>query len=156
MLLTLPAHEVPWSADQKLAPLNAGTITTGRLATTWVYLEQVVGATVSDTLPPGYLIPKRGASNNTYGMKYPTDVAQIQCNCTWVAPTLPAATNVPYMNVSLEEFDISALQTAPNGVASMSISRTRFALFSVRFLSWGNLRLLISMQIQMVRPTSQT
>ena len=54
MLLTLPAHEVPWSADQKLAPLNAGTITTGRLATIWVYLKQVVGATVSDTLSPGY------------------------------------------------------------------------------------------------------
>jgi hypothetical protein len=136
--------EVPWSADKKLVPLNAGTITTGRLATTWVYLEQVVGATVSDTLPPGYLIPTRGASNNTYGMKYPTDVAQIQCNCTWVAPTLPAATNVSYMNVSLEEFDISALQTAPTGVASMSISRTRFSpvlsqIFLLAFVPLSNM-----------------
>jgi hypothetical protein len=133
-IFTTPV-EVPWSADQVLAPLNAGKIADAKLATNWVYLEQVVGATVSDTLPSGYLIPTRGASNSTYGMRYPTDVAQIQCNCTWVAPTLPAATNMSYMNVSLEEFDISALQTAPTGVASMSISRTRFPPFSVRFLS---------------------
>ena len=122
-----PPVDVPWSADQVLAPLNAGKIATAKLSTNWVYLEHVVGTTVSDLLPSGYIVPLRGASNDTYGMRYPTDVAQIQCNCTWVAPTLPAAMNVSYMNVSLEEFDISALQTTPNGVASMSISHTRFA-----------------------------
>jgi hypothetical protein len=121
--------EVPWSADQELAPLNVGKIETGKLATSWVYLEQVVGATVSDTLPPGYLVPTRNASNNTDGIGYPTDIAHIQCNCTWVAPTLPAAANVSYIDVSLKEFDISAIQTVPNGIASMSISDTCFAPF---------------------------
>ena len=134
-LITIPIPaEVPWSADQVLAPLNAGKIAAGKLATHWVYLEQVAGATVSDGQPPGYLIPTRGASNNTDGIRYPTDVAQVHCNCTWVAPTLPAAANVSYIDVSLKEFDISAIQAVPHGIASMSISETRFSPFQVRFI----------------------
>jgi len=129
-LITIPIPaEVPWSADQVLAPYNAAKIATGILATNWVYLEQVVGATVSDGQPSGYLIPTWGGSNNTDGRRYPTDVAHVQCNCTWVAPILPAAANVSYIDVSLKEFDISAIQTVPLGIASMSISDTRFAPF---------------------------
>jgi hypothetical protein len=114
---------VPWSGDETLAPENAGIIESAKLATSFVYLEQVIGATLLDALPLGYIVPSLGASsNNTGGSRYPTDVAHVQCNCTWVAPILPIATaNVSYIPISLEEFGISALQTVPSGVASTCI-----------------------------------
>jgi len=58
---------VPWSGDETLAPENAGMIDSGKLATSFVYLEQVIGTTLLDTLPPGYIVPSLGASNNTDG-----------------------------------------------------------------------------------------
>jgi hypothetical protein len=48
---------VPWSADETLAPFNAGKFGNGKLATNFVYVEQILGFTLSDTLPPGYIIP---------------------------------------------------------------------------------------------------
>ena len=122
--LTIPLLErstpipVPWSADATLAPLNTGIIELGQLGTSWTYLEQIVGASVADTMPPGYLVPLLTQTNNTFGSQYPTDVVHIQCKCTWVAPTLPAATaNVSYIPVSLEKFGIAAVQTVPHGAA---------------------------------------
>ena len=112
--------EVPWSADATLAPSNIGSIGLGQLGTSWTYLEQVIGATISDTMPQGYLVPLRTPTNNTFGSQYPTDVIHIQCECSWVAPTLPVAitnANVSYIPISLESFDITAIQTVPHGAA---------------------------------------
>lgn len=115
----IPPPDVPWSADINLAPYEAGKIGVGMLATNWVYLEHVVGATLSDALPTGYQIPMRGSTNNTYGSQYPTDVVRVQCDCQWVAPTLPAATaNASYIPVALESLGILAIQTVPKGIAS--------------------------------------
>ena len=136
-LLLLPAHinqeltipfltrdtpiDVPWSADETLAPFNAGPIGTGKLGTSWTYLEQIVGASVGDTMPPGYLVPLRTRTNNTAGSQYPTDVAHIHCECSWVAPTLPPATpNVSYIPVVLDVLGIQGIQTIPHGIASVS------------------------------------
>jgi hypothetical protein len=114
--------EVPWSADENLAPFNAGLIGSAQLGTSWTYLEQVVGASVADTMPPGYLVPLRARTNNTAGSQYPTDVAHVQCECSWVPPTLPPATaNVSHIPVSLESFGIAAIQTVPHGLASKSL-----------------------------------
>jgi hypothetical protein len=110
--------DVPWSADATLAPLNIGFVGLGQLGTSWTYLEQIIGASVTDILPPGYLVPLRTQTNNTAGSQYPTDVAHIQCECNWVAPTLPAATaNVSYIPVSLDRYGIAAVQTVPHGAA---------------------------------------
>src|ERR1700691_4038199 len=65
--------EEPWSADQTLAPFNAGLIKNAQLGTSWTYLEQVVGTSVGDTMPPGYLVPLTMRTNNTVGRQYPTD-----------------------------------------------------------------------------------
>ena len=118
--------EEPWSADQTLAPFNAGLIKNAQLGTSWTYLEQVVGASVGYTMPPGYLVPLTMRTNNTVGRQYPTDVAYVQCECTWVAPTLPPATaNVSYIPVSLGSFGIDAIQAIPHGIAS-AFSRGTF------------------------------
>ena len=108
---------VPWSADETLAPPNEGMIAIGQLGTRWTYLEQIVGSSVGDTLPPGYLVPLVTQTNNTAGNQYPTDVMHIQCECSWVTPTLPSATNQTIMLVSLESFGITALQYGPTGIA---------------------------------------
>ena len=74
-------------------------------------------------MPPGYLVPIRTRTNNTAGSQYPTDVAHIQCECSWVAPTLPPATaNVSHIPVSLDSFGITAIQTVPHGLASKSFN----------------------------------
>lgn len=117
--------EVPWSADKTLAPSNVGLITNAQLGSSWTYLEQVVGASVGDTIPPGYLVPLTMRTNNTFGRQYPTEVAYVQCECTWVAPTLPPATTNPYIPVSLGSFGIDAIQTIPHGIAS-AFSRGTF------------------------------
>lgn len=117
--------EVPWSADETLAPLNSGIIELGRLGASWAYLEQIVGASVADTMPQEYLVPLRLRTNSTTGSQYPTDVAHIQCECSWVAPTLPPATNTTFIQASLESFSIEGIQTLPRGIASWS-----FAYFS--------------------------
>ena len=120
--LTIPlvvshAIDVPWSADQNLAPLNVGLIGAAQLGASWTYLERVVGASVGDSVPQGYLVPLRTSSNNTVGSQYPTDVAHVQCECSWEAPTLPPATNESYIQVSLERLGITGIQTAPHGMA---------------------------------------
>lgn len=121
VIASLTPVDVPWSANSALGPLNANRIATGLLGTNWVYLEQVVGAVVLEALPSGFIVPIRGVSFSTNGSQYPTDVAQIQCNCSWVAPVLPTAiANASYISVVLDEFDIEGLQTVPNGVASTS------------------------------------
>jgi len=109
--------DLPWSATQALAPLNAGIIQLGRLGTSWTYLEQMVGANVADIMPEGYLVPiGTSMTNNTFGSQYPTDVARIQCECSWVAPTLPPATNNTFIMMSLDSLGITALQNGPRGV----------------------------------------
>ena len=120
--LTIPlvvshAIDVPWSADQNLAPLNVGLIGAAQLGASWTYLERVVGASVGDSVPQGYLVPLRTSSNNTVGSQYPTDVAHVQCECSWEAPTLPPATNESYIQVSLERLGITGIQTGPHGMA---------------------------------------
>lgn len=112
--------QVPWSADEDLAPLNAGIIELAKLGTSWTFLEQVAGVIVGDTIPPGYLIPSIAHTNNTVGSQYPTDIAHIQCECHWVAPTLPSpptTTNVSHIQVSLDSFGIKAMQAGPQGMA---------------------------------------
>lgn len=124
------AIEVPWSADLNLAPLNTGLVEDAKLGTGWTYLEQIVGASVGDITPPGYLVPLRMRTNNTVGCQYPTDVAYVQCECTWVAPTLPPATaNVSYISVSLESFGIDAIQAIPLGIASEFLCGTFISVF---------------------------
>jgi hypothetical protein len=108
---------VPWSADQTLAPSNDGMIVLGQLGTRWTYLEQIVGSSVADVLPQGYLVPLITRTNNTAGNQYPTDVVHIQCECSWVAPTLPSATNQTIIPVSLDSFGITAIQYGPTGIA---------------------------------------
>ena len=136
-LLILPAHinqeltipsttwdtsiDVPWSADETLAPFNTALIGVGKPGTSRTHPEQTVGASVGDTMPPGYLVPLRTSTNNTAGSQYPTDVAHIHCECSWVAPTLPPATpNVSYIPVVLDVFGIQGIQTIPHGIASVS------------------------------------
>jgi hypothetical protein len=106
----LPIHQL-WSATQDLAPLNGGMITVGKLGASWTYLEQIVGANVADIIPEGYLVPiKTLITNRTIGCQYPTDVARIQCECSWVAPTLPPATNNTYIVTSLDNLSITGFQ----------------------------------------------
>ena len=113
-----PPIEVPWSADGTLAPYNGPDIAIGQLGTSWTYLEQIVGSSVGDTMPPGYLIPLRTHTNNTVGSQYPTDVAHIQCECNWVALQLPPPiANVSYIPVSLDSVGIKAIQTVPLGIS---------------------------------------
>ncbi|KAF7973884.1 hypothetical protein HWV62_14012 [Athelia sp. TMB] len=110
--------EIPWSADTVIGPFNDGLIETADLGMSYVYLEQVVGAVVLEGMPKGFIIPVRGMTNATYGSQYPTDVAHIECNCSWVPPALPQATaNVSYIPVVLDEMDIQGIQTVPNGIA---------------------------------------
>lgn len=130
--------EVPWSADLNVAPFNADLVEIALVGTSWTYLEQVVGASVGDIMPPGYLVPLRTRTNNTIGYQYPTDVAYVQCECTWVAPTLPPATaNVSYIPVSLESFGIDAIQAIPHGIASEFSCRTFIFVFPYLYLSQG-------------------
>jgi hypothetical protein len=112
----LPIQQ-PWSATQNLAPLNGGMITVGKQGAHWTYLEQIVGANVADIVPEGYLVPiEASITNRTIGRQYPTDVARIQCECSWVAPTLPPATNDTYIVTSLDDLGITGFQRGPNGV----------------------------------------
>jgi hypothetical protein len=124
-----PPIEVPWSANETLAPYNGVDIAIGQLGTSWVYLEQTVGSSVGDTMPPGYLIPFRTHTNNTAGSQYPTDAAHIQCKCNWVALQLPPPiANVSYIPVSLDSLGIKAIQTVPHGISSEFF--VSFPLFS--------------------------
>ena len=116
--------QVPWSADEDLAPYNAAQIEGVKLGATMTYLEQIVGSTAGDTMPPGYLVPLITPTNNTVGHQYPTDVAHIQCECSWLAPNIPPATaNVSYISVSLDNIGINAIQTVPRGIASRLSAR---------------------------------
>lgn len=111
--------DTPWSANNILGPYNAGKVAEGVLGTSWVYLEHVIGATLEDSLPAGYLVPVRGSSNNSYGSQYPTDVIHVQCDCQWVAPTLPeAVSNASYISVALGSLDMMGIQGVPYGIAS--------------------------------------
>ena len=103
--------------DTPIVRPNEGMIAIGQLGTRWTYLEQIIGSSVGDTLPPGYLVPLITQTNNTAGNQYPTDVMHIQCECSWVTPTLPSATNQTIIPVSLESFGITALQHGPTGIA---------------------------------------
>jgi hypothetical protein len=77
---------------------------------------------VGDIAQPGYIVPLVNATTNDFGMQYPTDVARIQCECSWVAPTLsqpPPANATEYIRVTLDSFDIQAIQHSPVGISGM-------------------------------------
>jgi hypothetical protein len=109
--------DVPWSADMTFGPDNAALIEIGSLGASWTYLEQVAQSSVADTMPQGYLVPLLTWTDSTSGNQYPTDVVHIQCECSWVAPTLPPATSTSSISVSLESFDIIGIQSIPMGQA---------------------------------------
>jgi hypothetical protein len=115
---------VPWSADPNLAPWNGAIIQPGQLGTSYAYLEEVAGVRVWDALPSGYLVPLITRTNDTTGYHYPSDVAHVQCECSWVAPTLPPATNASYILVALENVSISGLQKGPLGLAGNIVSKS--------------------------------
>ena len=111
--------DTPWSADMTLAPYNAGRIQSGILGANWAFLERIIGATLGDSQPVGYLVPMHANSNNSDGTQYPTDVVRVQCACQWVAPTLPdPVSNVSYIPVTLDVLGIEGIQSVPYGVAS--------------------------------------
>lgn len=113
---------LPWSADATLAPGVYYFSQIGKFGTSLSYLEQVAGIKVSDTVPPGYIVPRLNNTNlaGSPGFQYPTDAIRIQCNCSWVAPILPNATNASYISVGLESFDIIGVQTVPHGIATFA------------------------------------
>ena len=120
--LTRAAYAIdqPWSADVALAPGNYYFTQIGKLGTYLAYLEQVAGIRVSDAMPPGYIVPRLNNTNiaGSPGFQYATDAMRVHCNCTWVAPLLPNATNASYIPIGLESFGIIGVQTGPHGIAS--------------------------------------
>jgi hypothetical protein len=113
--------DVPWS---DLNDSNVDLIGIAMSGTAWAHLENVGGASIGDVSQPGYVIPRVVSTNNSFGMQYPTDVAHIQCECSWVAPTFPPPPTIQddsivmYTSVSLESFGIEGIQSIPGGISS--------------------------------------
>lgn len=116
---------VPWTAAGTTQdPANFYLIGSALAGTSWTHLEHVAGTTIGDSSQPGYVIPRISSTNNSFGIQYATDVAHIQCECNWVAPTFPPPPTLSNGSidmstmVSLESFGIEAVQYVPVGVSS--------------------------------------